>query len=131
MTPTVPEVPGRRPLLHLLGRAEWDAAVAAGDPYRPASSDEVGFVHLSAPEQVLIPANRLMRDRDDVVVLVLDPERLRGEVRWEEGVPPEPGQLFPHLYAAIELEAVVAVVDLPRGPTGDYVLPELPTLPES
>lgn len=119
---------GRTPLLHLVGRDEWRAAVDSGVAYRPSGADDVGFVHLSSPHQVLVPANRLMRDRHDVVVLVIDPARLRDEVRWEEGVPPEPGQLFPHLYGAVDLDAVVAVVELPRAPSGDYELPDLPAL---
>jgi uncharacterized protein (DUF952 family) len=116
------------PLVHLVGRAEWDAAIVAGGPYRPPGADRDGFVHLSSPAQVLVPAERLLPGRDDLVVVVLDPRRLRGEVRWEEGVPPEPGMLFPHLYGDVDLDAVMAVVPLRRGADGRYVAPELPAL---
>jgi uncharacterized protein (DUF952 family) len=122
---------GADPLLHLIGRDEWAAAQARGTPYRPTDADDVGFVHLSSPAQVLIPAERFYAGRDDLVLLVLDPGRLRDPVRWEPGVPPEGDLLFPHLYGSIDLDAVMAALPLTRDPDGRYELPTLPSLPSS
>lgn len=116
------------PLLHLVGRDDWDAACRRGGRYRPADADEVGFVHLSSPAQVLIPAGRFYGGRDDLVVLVLDPRRLTDPVVWEEGVPPEGDLRFPHLYGAVDPDAVVAVVPLVLGPDGRHLPPEVPPL---
>jgi len=38
--------------------------------------------------------------RDDLVLLEIDPTRVQGQLRWEAG--------FPHLYGALEIEAVVS-----------------------
>ena len=64
------------PLLHLIDPDGWQAAQAAG-VIAPPSLAEVGFVHLSTPEQVALPANQLFPGRTDILLLVLDPERRR------------------------------------------------------
>ena len=101
--------PNPQPLVHLCGEQDWDHARGAGY-LRPESLDAVGFVHLSAPGQVHLPANRLFAGRDDLVVLYLDPGLLGAPVRWEPGVPADPvSMLFPHLYGPLPVAAVTAV----------------------
>ena len=88
-------------LLHLTTPAEWRAALTAGAVV-PPSLAEVGFVHLSTPEQVHLPAQRLFPGRRDVVLLVVDPARLTDPVRFEPGVPGDPtGMRFPHLFGPL------------------------------
>lgn len=102
-------VPSPSELLHLCTIDEWAAAKAAGER-RPPSLDDQGFVHLSAPEQVHLPANRLFAGRDDMVVLRLDPRLLGAPVRWEPGVATDPDSMtFPHLYGPLPVAAVTSV----------------------
>ena len=97
-------------LLHLVEPAEWRAALSEG-ALRPPSLADVGFVHLSTPDQVHLPAERLHPGRRDLVLLVVDPGRLNAPVRWEPGVPEDPTSMrFPHLYGPLPTTAVVAVV---------------------
>jgi uncharacterized protein (DUF952 family)/ribosomal protein S18 acetylase RimI-like enzyme len=94
-------------LLHLCTVEDWTTAERHGgvDPL-----PEVGFVHLSTPEQVHLPAERLFAGRDDVLLLVVDPARLTDPVRFEPGVPGDPASMrFPHLYGPLPVTAVVAV----------------------
>jgi uncharacterized protein (DUF952 family)/GNAT superfamily N-acetyltransferase len=108
-------------LLHLIEPAAWRAALTAG-AVRPPSLDAVGFVHLSTPEQVHLPAGRLYPGRRDLVLLVVDPARLTDPVRLEAGVPADPGgMLFPHLYGPLPVAAVTAVV--PYRPPAPFSLP--------
>ncbi|BDU07496.1 DUF952 domain-containing protein [Nocardia cyriacigeorgica] len=98
-------------LVHLCTVTEWRTAEATGER-RPPSLDTEGFVHLSTPRQVHLPANRLFAGRRDLVLLRLYPARLGSPVRWEPGVPSDdPGMLFPHLYGPLPAAAVVAVED--------------------
>ncbi|MEX5720964.1 GNAT family N-acetyltransferase [Geodermatophilus maliterrae] len=109
------------PLLHLCEPATWRAALAAG-ALRPPSLAGTGFVHLSHPEQVHLPAARLFPGRRDLVLLVVDPARLADPVREEPGVPGDPdGLRFPHLFGPLPTAAVVAVV--PYRPPAEPVLP--------
>lgn len=62
-------------LVHLVSQHDWRAAMALG-AVTPPSLVEHGFVHLSAPAQVPIPADALFRGRTDMLALVVDPGRL-------------------------------------------------------
>ncbi|MEV6100035.1 DUF952 domain-containing protein [Nocardia sp. NPDC051981] len=107
-------------LLHICSRAEWENAGAAGE-YRATSLAETGFIHLSAPYQAHLPANRLFAGRTDLVLLHLDPARLGSPVKWEPGVPTDPDSMtFPHLYGPLPLTAVVEVTDFLPGPDGSF-----------
>ena len=109
-------------LLHLCTTADWTTATARGviDPF-----PDVGFVHLSTPEQVHRPAQRLFAGRDDVLLLVVDPARLGDPVRYEPGVPGDPDAMrFPHLYGPLPTAAVVRTVPWPE-PRGAADLPDL------
>jgi uncharacterized protein (DUF952 family) len=96
-------------LVHLCTIEQWRQAQARGE-HRPESLDANGFVHLSTPEQVHLPANRLYAGRTDLVLLRIDPARLSSPVRWEAGVATDPdAMVFPHLYGALPAEAVINV----------------------
>ncbi len=96
-------------LVHLCSNDEWRSAQARGR-HRPESLDAVGFVHLSTPEQVHLPANRLYAGRTDLVLLRIDPARLSSPVHWEPGIATDPdGMVFPHLYGELPVNAVINV----------------------
>jgi uncharacterized protein (DUF952 family) len=110
-------------ILHIIARADWVAARAAG-AVRPPSLAEVGFVHCSDPGTVHLPAGRLYAGRRDLLLLELDPARLGAEVRWEPGdeaVPESPW--YPHVYGPLDVSAVVAVHDFPPAAGGGFRLP--------
>lgn len=92
-------------LYHLISRS-WFDRQPADEPYFPASLAEEGFIHLSAtPEQVAWVARTLYADVPDLAVLVIDPARLSAPLRYDQ----TPDGVFPHLYGALEREAIVAV----------------------
>jgi uncharacterized protein (DUF952 family) len=108
-------------LLHLIEPAEWRAALRES-AVRPPSLRAAGFVHLSTPDQVHLPAQQLFPGRRDMVLLVVHPARLADPVRTEAGVPAEPdGALFPHLYGPLPTSAVIATV--PYRPPAPVRLP--------
>jgi uncharacterized protein (DUF952 family)/GNAT superfamily N-acetyltransferase len=114
-------------LLHLIEPAQWRAALSVG-AVRPPSLADAGFVHLSTPALLHVPAEALYPGRRDLALLVVDPARLPDPVRFEDGVPPHPdGIRFPHLYGPLPTAAVIAVVPYrpptpPRLPAPDDAL---------
>lgn len=116
-------------IYHLALVDEWEAARAAGEPYRRSSVgvslEEEGFVHCSFREQLPATAQRFYTGRDDVVVLVLDTDRLTSPLVIEPpvGSADPDAEEFPHVYGPLDLAAVVAVLPAPPGPDG------VPTIP--
>ncbi len=108
-------------LVHLCGIDEWSAARAGGGIHPQAPGAGGHFIHLSTPDQVHLPANRLYRGRDDLVLLHIDPELLDAPVLWEPGVTTDPeSMLFPHLYGALPVRAVIRVDAYLPGPDGNF-----------
>ncbi len=115
-------------LYHITRRGEWDAAQSAGE-YRAPSLEADGFIHLSAThDQVERVANAIYTDVKDVIVLCIDDEKLDAQVKVE---PPDlsipaahyDGELFPHLYGALNVDAVSAVKGLNKSEDGQYNFP--------
>lgn len=108
-------------LVHLAARDEWEASRGRG-AYLPAGWEQDGFIHLSALHQVLTPANRFYRSREDLVAVVVDAHLLGGAVVWEAGT----GTLerFPHLYGTLTPDAVLGEVPFSPQPDGGFLLPE-------
>jgi uncharacterized protein (DUF952 family) len=107
-------------LVHICGAQEWQSAHADGE-LRPDSLISYGFVHLSTPEQVHLPANRLYAGRADLVLLRIDTARLSSPVRWEPGVPNDPdAMVFPHLYGPLPAAAVISVTPYQPGVDGRF-----------
>lgn len=114
-----------RYLVHLMSHADWQAVQRSrGAEYselRPPSLSEVGFVHLSTPQQVHLPANRFYEDERDLVALIVDTALIDDEIRWEPGTSDDPADMrFPHLYGPLPLTAVVEETSYPRGADGRF-----------
>ncbi|MGA9870224.1 MAG: DUF952 domain-containing protein [Rhodococcus sp. (in: high G+C Gram-positive bacteria)] len=113
------------PLLHICTVETWLSARTCGE-LTPGGASGGAFIHLSTPEQVHLPANRLFHGRRDLVLLVLDPQGLGSPVRWEPGVPGDPeSMLFPHLYGPLPKSAVTGVVDYTPDADGMFSPPRL------
>ena len=116
-------------IYHITSRAAWSEALERGD-YRAESLETEGFIHCSTQEQVLPVTEKYYRGQGSLLLLVIEPERLTSDLKWEPpaggtlpGVPE--GDLFPHIYGPINMEAVVGVFDLESQPDGKYSFPQI------
>lgn len=109
-------------IYHIATRADWADAVAAGE-YRVSTRgrtlEQEGFLHASTLGQVTGVADAFYADAEDLVVLVIDPERLTAPLRYD----PVPGadEPFPHIYGPLNLDAVTGFAELRQDGEGRYV----------
>ena len=94
-------------IFHIAPESDWEAAIAAGS-YAADSLASEGFIHFSNSDQVARVAAARFAGREDLLLLCVEPERLRAPLRYETGDPGS-AELFPHLYGPLELDAVAAV----------------------
>ncbi|HEC22802.1 MAG TPA: DUF952 domain-containing protein [Chloroflexi bacterium] len=111
-------------ILHITTREQWESARKAG-LYRPASLDTEGFIHCSTPQQVIRVANAFYRGQEGLVLLCIEPEKVKAPIRYEAPVEEDAGgeERFPHIYGPLNADAVVRVMDFPPGEDGTFTLP--------
>ena len=95
-------------IYHIAEAADWEQAQRDGQytmSTRGRTLAEEGFIHASTAEQVPLVAGTYYRGVPDLVLLVIDAERVRPELRYEH----VPGQEdpYPHIYGPLNLNAVI------------------------
>jgi uncharacterized protein (DUF952 family) len=112
-------------ILHLATAPAWDEAVRDG-VYKADSLASEGFIHCSTTQQVIPVANRLFRNRRDLVLLQIDTAQVDAAVRYEnlEGGT----ELYPHIYGPLPVSAVVRAT--PFSPDADGAFTDGQLLPE-
>lgn len=126
----IPPAIARRPFARLLtmvvykivATEEWIEAEAAGVFAGAAVDRAGGFIHFSTAEQAPGTAAKWFAGRDDLTLAAIDAEALGKDLRWE---PSRGGALFPHLYGALPMSAVVWSRPLPLGSDGRHVFGSL------
>ena len=108
-------------IYHLATTADWDRARRDGE-YTTSTRDrtlaEEGFIHASTAEQVAPVANAFYRDVPDLLLLVIDTDRVASAIRYEH----VPGQAapYPHIYGPLNVTAVVQARPFGPGPDGQF-----------
>jgi len=109
-------------IFHITPEREWALAQKTGGyrlSTRGVELDEQGFIHCSDADQVERIANAVYGDFEGwLVVLEIQVNELDAEVRYENldgGT-----ELFPHVYGALPVTAVSAVVTLRKDSSGTW-----------
>lgn len=103
-------------------RALWQEAEKTGR-FAGATIDlSDGFIHFSTAGQVKETAAKHFAGQDDLLLVAVDGKRLGTDLKYETS---RGGALFPHLYAPLDLAAVLWVKPLPLGPSGEHQFPRL------
>lgn len=106
-----------RRIYHLVTRTAWEQDPA--HDYRADSLTAEGFIHCSNADQVARIANLFYSDLPELMVLCIDVEGLRSPLK-DEAVGTE---RFPHVYGAINRDAVSEVRPMFRGLDGRWTFP--------
>ena len=96
-------------IYHITSIEKWEHAKQKGFYEAPSLHTE-GFIHCSDAEQVQGVLERYYAGKTELLKLVIDTEKLSAPLKYE--LAPSVNENFPHVYGAINLEAVVNVVGL-------------------
>jgi len=108
-------------IYHMCRADEWALALTTGS-YPGSSQDQAdGFIHFSTRDQVWTSAAKHRRGQNGIVLLSVDAAKLGPDLKWE---PSRGGDLFPHLYAPLNIDAVLETIPLPLAEDGIHVFPE-------
>ena len=103
-------------------RAQWTeaerAGVFAGAPIDLAD----GYIHFSTASQAKETAAKHFAGQADLLLVAVDAAKLGDALKYEVS---RGGDLFPHLYAPLDLSAVIWVKEMPLGPDGAHEFPEM------
>ena len=94
-------------IYHVTTKSEWVNAMSIGKYEAPSLHSE-GFIHLSKQDQVSGVLERYYKGVSDLVLLHVDETLLSAELKYE--LSPSVNEEFPHLFGALNVEAVVNVV---------------------
>lgn len=93
-------------IYHITTAEEWAAAQAKG-AYEAPSLHTEGFIHCSTAGQVEGVLQRYFSGKTNLLRLSIDAEKIKAPLRYE--LAPSIGQEFPHIYGAVNLDAVTDV----------------------
>ena len=102
-------------LYHITSKGAANKISGNGYYYSETFSQE-GFIHCSYRDQLSGVAARYYADKNDLVVMEIDPDKLDCEI-LEENLTGAT-ELFPHLYGPIPKVAITAIYDF-SGSTGE------------
>lgn len=114
-------------IYHITRSSDWASAVREGS-YRLSTRDrtlqDVGFIHCSYAHQVAGVANAIYRGERDLVLLVIEADRLEAPLQPEPALPDGVGEAFPHIYGPLNLDAVVDIRPYPPLHDGSFGSPQ-------
>ena len=95
--------------------------IKAKGTYSGSSKDlEDGFIHFSGEEQVEGTLKKYYLNQKDLILLKVDTLKL-DHLIWEQA---SDGNMFPHLYSALDLSNVVEEFKISLKDDGSHVLPD-------
>ena len=108
-------------IYHIATAADWARACQDGQytmSTRGRTLAEEGFIHASTAGQVALVANAFYQGEPDLLLLVIDPGRVQEEIRYEHV--PGQAQPYPHIYGALNVDAVVQTRPFQPDPDGQF-----------
>lgn len=107
----------------LVRAADWRAAEEAGSYAGSADDRRDGYLHFSTASQLRVSAAKHRRGEADLWLIEADATRLGAALRWEPASGGSRTGLFPHLYGALPIAAVLSATRLPLREDGTHEFP--------
>ena len=96
-------------IYHITTKSEWEKAQKIGK-YEAESLQKEGFIHMSHEHQIEGVLERYFQGKTDLVKISVDETKIIAEIKNE--LSPSLQETFPHVYGAINLDAVVKAEDI-------------------
>ena len=106
---------------HLVAEPYYESTNAS-EAYTPEDFASDGFIHCTdGEENVIATANRYL-EKDDRrwLVLVIDKEKVRAEIKYEN-----PQRIYPHIYGPLNRDAIASTLPVKRAEDGAFLALEL------
>jgi uncharacterized protein (DUF952 family) len=100
---------------------QWAEAVARGAFDGSVDDTRDGFIHLSTAAQARETAAKHFAGRAGLILAAVQVDRLGAQLKWESS---RGGALFPHVYGALPMTAVLWARPLPVGADGHHAFPD-------
>jgi len=109
-------------IYHMLPAKIWRRQQPDRAYTHPSLASE-GFIHCTGDATLLVwVANQFYgRQADDFLILCIDEARVTAPVQWDA----VGDKVFPHIYGALNADAIVAVTPFPRDEAGVFLPPPL------
>jgi len=106
-------------IIYHLTPADYYNSLSTDQPYRPREFDRDGFIHCTTGEErLLLVADTLYRRvPGEFLLLMIDERKVTSPVKYENSG----GILFPHIYGALNRDAIVRVVAVGRREDGTFL----------
>lgn len=106
-------------IFKIVAREAWTAACRAGSFGGSADDVRDGYIHFSTAAQVGTTAAKYYRGQEDLLLVAFDAAALGPALKWE---PARGGDLFPHLYGALQTALALWEKPLALDPDGVPVI---------
>lgn len=106
---------------HLVSQKYFDAFDPNSD-YTPESFAREGFIHCTdGADEMARTANRYYKSNNEPhYYLYIDKDRVRARIQYDDAA-----QIYPHIYGALNRDAIIAVRAARREIDGTFLPPEL------
>lgn len=109
-------------IFHVCKKQDWEAAKATGFYSGVSERNNDNFIHFSEREELFESVEKYFSGCSDLILLKVRTELLGPALRWESS---RGGKIFPHLYSALPLEAVVEVQNINLDSQGNHIFDNL------
>ena len=106
-------------IIYHLTPADYYNGLPADQPYRPREFDRDGFIHCTTGEErmLLVADTVYRRVPGEFLLLTIDERKVTSPVKYENSG----GILFPHIYGALNRDAIVRVAAVGRREDGTFL----------
>ncbi len=107
-------------IYHIVPKRYYESRDPAAD-YTPKPFAQDGFIHCTkgAAEMARVANQFYIHERGPHVYLYIDTRKVKAKIKYED-----PGRQYPHIYGALNRDAIVAVRPAARDKQGKFLPPE-------